>query len=141
MMLAQLASACLGVVGSVFFAMGVLKQSTEAMGRLSGTYWNWNPNLPPALAKQKAEYQFGCGFIFLAFLMQWASFFFSSDSLAWVSPLVPWLAAPATVVLFVITKVACVRVAKRYEAQVIRWLQHRHRGGGGHSEAGPAQGN
>ncbi|HUD43406.1 MAG TPA: hypothetical protein VMR06_15540 [Dokdonella sp.] len=125
--MAQLFSACLGIVGSVFFAKGILKQSVEAMGRLSGTYWNWNPNLPPALATQKAEYQFGCGFIFLAFLMQWASFFLSDEPLVGVSPLLRWYAVPVTIVLFFAARLACMRLAKRYEAQVIQWLRREHR--------------
>ena len=73
--LVQLASACIGIVGSLFFAIGVMRQTVEAMARLSGTYWNSNPHMPLALAAQKADYLFGGGLIVVAFVLQLASFF------------------------------------------------------------------
>jgi hypothetical protein len=56
--LIQLISACFGIVGSLFFAIGIMRQTVEAMALLSGTYFNWNPHMPPALAAQKANYSY-----------------------------------------------------------------------------------
>lgn len=70
--LIQILAACIGVVGSVFFAVGVMRQSVEAMGRLSGSYWDSNPHMPPMLAAQKAAYLFGGGLIVLAFAVQFS---------------------------------------------------------------------
>jgi len=133
MMVVQLISACLGILGSVFFALGILRQSTEAMARLSGTYWNSNRYLPPALAAQKAEYQFGSILIGFAFSAQLASFLFSNAPLSGVShALCIGVAVPATAVVFDVARRLCGWRAKRYEAEVVQWLlakQGGHAGG------------
>ena len=77
--LIQMIPACVGIIGSIFLAIGVMRQSVEAMGSLSGTYWNWNPHMPPALAQQKADYLFGGGLILSAFCLQLLSFLATSD--------------------------------------------------------------
>lgn len=127
MSLVQLAAACIGIVGSLFFAIGVMRQTVEAMARLAGTYWDWNPHLPPALAAQKADYLFGGGLIVVAFVLQLGSFFASSEPL--LSPsqsrLAPWLAGAATVVVFAVFRFAAARLAKHYEAQITAWLKQR----------------
>jgi len=51
--LIQLIASCVGVVGSIFFAIGIIRQSVDSMAQLSGTYWDANPHLPKALAAQK----------------------------------------------------------------------------------------
>ena len=121
----QLIAACVGIIGSLFFAIGVMRQSTEAMARLSGTYWDWNPNMPPALAAQKADYLFGGGLIVLAFSVQLASFFFSSAS--YLSPqatsLAPWCAAAGTLLVFLALRMAASKLAKRFEKQIVKWLK------------------
>src|SRR5437867_13445252 len=101
--LVQLVSACVGIMGSLFFAIGIMRQSVEAMGRLSGSYWDWNPNMPPALAAQKADYLFGGGLIVLAFVLQLTSYFvpvvlqmLSLVQGSWV----PWFAAVVTSICF-----------------------------------------
>jgi len=76
--LIQLASACIGIVGALFFAIGIIRQTVEAMARLSRTNWGRNPHMPPALAAQKADYLFGGGLIVVAFVLQLGSFFASS---------------------------------------------------------------
>lgn len=125
--LLQLAGACIGVVGSLFFAIGVMRQTVEAMARLSGTYWDVNPHLPPALSAQKADYLFGGGLILVAFALQLASFF--ASDLPLLSPsqslLAPWFAGFATVVGFVLLRLVALRVAKHYEKQIIAWLKQR----------------
>jgi hypothetical protein len=82
-----LTSACLGVLGSLFFAHGVIRQSTEMMARLAGTYFDANPYVVRALAAQRADYVFGGGLIVLAFVLQLGSFFASSG---------PWLSEAQT---------------------------------------------
>lgn len=57
--LIQIIAAALGVIGSLFFAIGILRQSPVAMAQLAATYWNSNPDAVPALAAQKAAYVFG----------------------------------------------------------------------------------
>ena len=123
--LVQLIAACVGIIGSLFFAIGVMHQSTEAMARLSGTYWGWNPNMPPALAAQKADYLFGGGLIVLAFSIQLASFFFSSAP--FLSPratsLAPWCASTGTLLVFLGLRMAARKLAKRFELQIVKWLK------------------
>lgn len=126
--LVQLLSACVGIIGSLFFAIGVMRQTVEAMARLSGTYWNNNPHMPPALASQKADYLFGGGLILIAFVLQFASFFASattpmlSDEHA---RLVPWAAGAITVLGFFILRVAATRLAKHYEIEISAWLKQK----------------
>ncbi len=123
--LVQLVSACIGILGSLFFAIGVMRQTIEAMARLSGTYWDWNPHLPPALAAQKADYLFGGGLILVAFVLQLGSFFVSSADL--LSPgaaqSAPWIAGMSTVVAFVLLRIAARHLAKHYEVQITSWLK------------------
>lgn len=127
MSLIQLAAACIGIIGSIFFAIGVMRQTVEAMARLSGTYWDWNPHFIAALAAQKADYLFGGALISTAFVLQLASFFASNEPL--LSPLLskiaPWLACIATFVIFVILRFTSTRLAKHYEVEITAWLQQR----------------
>jgi len=121
----QLIAACVGIVGALFFAIGVIRQTTEAMARLSGTYIGWNPHMRHALAVQKADYLLGGGLIFVAFVLQLVSFFvsgapFISEERA---RFVPLLAALVTVVCFFILRVVAGRVAKHYEAQIFALLK------------------
>ena len=123
--LVQLIAACIGIVGSLFFAIGVMRQSIESMAKLSGTYWDWNPNIPPALAAQKADYLFGGGLIVVAFSTQLASFFFSNAS--WLSPSAsssaPGIAAIATLLLFLSLRFASRKLASHFERQITAWLR------------------
>lgn len=125
--LIQLIAACVGIIGSLFFAIGVMRQSIEAMANFSGTYWDWNPNMPPALAAQKADYLFGGGIIVIAFLVQLASFFVSSTTVLSESlgKIAPWLAAAATVLIFLLLRLAARRLAKHYELQIITRLKQK----------------
>lgn len=129
--LVQLLSACIGIVGSLFFAIDVMRQTVEAMARLSGSYWDSNPHLPSALAAQKADYLFGGGLILVAFVLQLASFFFSGEPFLSQSQsqLAPWLAGVATVVVFFGLRRVAARVAQHYEAQINAWLKKRTEGG------------
>lgn len=79
--LIQLASSCVGIVGALFFAVGVLRQSTETMGRLCGTYWGLNPDMRSSLAAQKADYLFGGGSVTIAFMLQFAAFFAQANKM------------------------------------------------------------
>jgi hypothetical protein len=128
--LVQLVSACVGIVGSIFFAIGVMRQSVEAMAKLSGTYFDWNPHMPPALAQQKADYVFGGGLILLAFVLQLGSFFATSNPV--LSPAqttaAPWVALLGTVVAFFLLRVASGYLAARFEARVNAWLQRKLNG-------------
>jgi hypothetical protein len=127
--LIQLVSACLGIVGSLFLAIGVMRQSVEAMARLSGSYWDWNPHMPTALAAQKADYLFGGGFIVVAFFLQLGSFFAPPDMTALPEPqarLAPWVAGALTIAAFLLLRIAAARVAKCYEEQIVAWLKQRN---------------
>lgn len=123
--LVQLASACIGVIGSLFFAIGVMRQTIEAMGRLSGTYWDWNPHMIEALATQKADYLFGGGLICVAFVLQLLSFLLPSTNVLqpewalWT----PWAAVVATIIGFYLLRLASRRLARGYEAQISAWLK------------------
>lgn len=123
--LIQLVSACVGIIGSLFFAIGVMRQTIEAMARLSGTYWDWNPHLPLALAAQKADYLFGGGLILVAFVLQLVSFFVSAQGVLTVNQAVvaPWVAGGITVVAFLLLRIAAGRLAKRYDVQITAWLK------------------
>jgi hypothetical protein len=125
--LIQLVSACIGILGSLFFAIGIMRQTVEAMGRLSGTYWDWNPHLPPALAMQKADYLFGGGLIVVAFVLQLLSFFASSQPVLTnaQAQAAPWVAGVATVIAFILLRLASRSVAKHYETQITAWLKQR----------------
>lgn len=124
--LIQLLASCVGIVGSLFFAIGVVRQTTEAMGRLSHTYWDANPHLPAVLAAQKADYIFGGGLILGAFALQLGSFFATgtasvlSEAQAAVAP---WLALAGTAFLFHLVRLAAVRLAGKYEREVRAWIE------------------
>ena len=127
--LIQLVSACTGIVGSLFFAIGVMRQTVEAMGRLSGSYWGWNPHMPPALAAQKADYLFGGCVIVAAFILQLVSFFVPTEAVALTASqaaVVPWAAAVLTAVAFFLLRAASRRVAKHYQEQIDAWLKQKN---------------
>jgi hypothetical protein len=124
--LVQLVAACIGILGSLFFAIGVMRQSVEAMGRLSGSYWDWNPHLPPALAAQKADYVFGGGLIVFAFTLQLMSFFASAEG-SILNPrqvvAAPWVAIVFTAASFFALRAVAGRVASHYQQQIETWLK------------------
>ena len=101
-----------------------MRQSVEAMAKLSGTYWDANPHMPPALAEQKADYLFGGGLIFIAFLLQLGSFFAPTTALLSESAtkLAPWAAVGLTIIAFLLLRLAAARTAKCYEKQILAWL-------------------
>ncbi|MGB7310920.1 MAG: hypothetical protein WBC67_17810 [Candidatus Acidiferrales bacterium] len=117
--LIQIIAAALGVIGSLFFTIGIVRQSPAAMAQLAGTYWNSNPYMVPALAAQKADYVFGGVIIALTFVVQLMSFLATPTTTIAVgarSALV--IAIPATVVVFVILYRISKRVAIRFERQI-----------------------
>jgi hypothetical protein len=125
-MLIQLLAAAAGIVGSMFFAIGVMRQSVSAMADLSGTYFDWNPHMVSALAAQKADYLFGGGIIVLAFTLQLGSFLVSPSSV--VSPMMPSRALPWTVVtftvgIFLVLRHVSKQVARRFETQIYARLR------------------
>lgn len=125
--LIQLISACIGIVGSLFFSIGVMRQTVEAMGYISGTYFNWNPHMPPALAAQKADYLFGGGLILVAFILQLVSFFASNAPFLTKEQtlMAPWVAGVCTIVGFLLLRLIANRLAKHYETQISAWLKKR----------------
>jgi protein-S-isoprenylcysteine O-methyltransferase Ste14 len=116
----QLVSACIGIVGSTFFAIGVMRQSIDAMAALSGTYFDWNPHMPKALGAQKADYLFGGGLIWIAFFLQLVSFLVPNATVlsSNQAKVAPWIAGMAAVVLFVLLKILSRMVSKRFEQQI-----------------------
>lgn len=119
--LIQIIAAALGVLGSLFFTIGIVRQSTAAMAALAGTYFDFNPHAIPALAAQKADYIFGGIFIVLAFAAQMASFLAGSYEIpvgAGWKALIPLLAFGATAVLFVVLHRFSKRLARRFESEI-----------------------
>lgn len=126
--LIQLIAACIGIIGSLFFATGIMRQSVETMARISGSYWDWNPHMVATLAAQKADYLFGGGLIVIAFVLQLGSFFAPVDPTALSyaqARIAPWVAGALTAVLFTAFRLAAVWLAKHYEAQINAWLKQR----------------
>jgi len=123
--LIQLASSCVGVLGSLFFAIGIMRQSIEAMGRLSGTHFGWNPHWPAALAAQKADYLFGGCLLLVSFILQLTSFLSSNTPVLSVtqSQWAPWIAVILTVVVAGLLRWASRRVAQHYESKISDWLK------------------
>lgn len=124
--LLQLIAACVGIIGSLFFAIGVMRQSVDAMANLSGTYFDWNPHMPPALAAQKADYLLGGGLILIAFVLQLLSFFPHPDSIALTAEQgtgAPWVAVGSTIALFPMLRVLAKVLARRFELKINAWLQ------------------
>lgn len=119
--LVQLIAACVGVMGSLFFAIGVIRQNAHAMARLSSSYWDASAHMLRALASQKAEYILGGGLIVAAFALQFASFFATDTSpllTGSAATVAPWLALAVTLVLFLIVRAASARLANHFQAQV-----------------------
>lgn len=121
----QLVSACIGIVGSTFFAIGVMRQSIDAMAALSGTYFDWNPHMPAALGAQKAEYLLGGGLIWVAFFLQLLSFFASSSVVltSEQGALAPWIGGCGAIALFIFLKMLSKKVAKMYETKIWKRLE------------------
>lgn len=119
--LIQLFGACFGIVGSLFFAIGVIRQSSGAIAKIAGTYWGANPHLLAALTSQKAEYVLGGGLIVAAFMLQLLSFFTTDPSPILgdqSARIAPWLALVGTGLLFVIAQIGSKKLAHRYFAGV-----------------------
>jgi hypothetical protein len=124
----QIISACCGVLGSIFFAIGVMRQSAESMANLAGTYFDWNPHMVPALAAQKADYLFGGGIILLAFLVQLLSVLLPQGQVAATAvrtSLAAWLAVASTVGGFFVLRFASKALAKHFEGQINHRLNER----------------
>jgi hypothetical protein len=122
------AGACCGVLGSIFFAIGTMRQSTNAMADLASTYMDWNPHTVPTLAAQKADYLFGGGMIVLAFVLQLLSFLFPPNLKA-VAPnqsnAVVWIAVIATVPSFFTLRFGSQKLAARFERDINARLKER----------------
>jgi hypothetical protein len=117
--LIQIIAAALGVIGSLFFTIGIVRQSTTTMAALAGTYFDFNPHAIPALAAQKAEYIFGGAFIVFAFVAQLMAFLISPGSAIGVSARCATLIViAATVVVFAALYRASRLLASRIERQV-----------------------
>jgi hypothetical protein len=124
--LVQLVASCMGIVGSLFFAIGVVRQTVEAMARLSHSYWDANPHMPAVLAAQKADYVFGGGMILVAFALQLGSFFAVSTASVLSegqATAAPWVAAALTALFFFALRLVSIRLARHYEQQVRAWLE------------------
>jgi hypothetical protein len=127
--LIQLLAACIGIVGSLFFAIGIIRQNAAVMARLSYTYWDSNPHLPGVLAAQKADYVFGGGLIVVAFALQLASFFSTDSALVLAgnsASFAPWVALGATFAAFVALRTASMRLASYYQAGVEAVMHKQH---------------
>lgn len=142
--LIQLSSGCLGVIGSLFFAIGVIRQSVPAMADISGTYFDFNPHMIVGVAAQKADYIFGGGIMVLAFAAQVVSYLVPASTVvltATGASLVPWLEVGVTVVAFIVLRFASKQVAHHYEeqlrAEIRRRTEERERSRRAQSEGRP----
>lgn len=122
----QIVGACFGVIGSLFFAIGVMRQTVDAMADLTGTHFDFNPHMVAALASQKADYLFGGGLIVVAFVLSLLSYPFTQNNMPISQESagrVPWIAVASTVVLFFILRYIAGLVARRFEVQIRQRLQ------------------
>jgi hypothetical protein len=132
--LTQILAACFGVIGSIFFAIGVMRQSVDAMADLAGSYFDWNKHMVVALAHQKADYLFGGCLIMASFNLQLLSFLGTSihvESLSDARDMVAMLAVTFTMVGFLVLRRTAARVARKFEVQIearLREKQEEHRG-------------
>lgn len=126
--LLQLAAACIGIVGSLFFAIGVVRQNADFMAHLAGSYWDSNPHVVAALAAQKADYLFGGGTIMLAFVVQLGAVFAPTDS-SGVSTgearFALFLAVFLTAGSFALLHQVAARLAGRFERQINESMKRR----------------
>jgi hypothetical protein len=119
--LIQIISACLGIIGSLFFAIGIMRQNAETMAKLSGTYWGANPHMVSALAEQKADYLFGGGIIVMAFTSQLLSYLIPPGINIFGdvgAQFVPWIAAATTIIVFFLLRVIAGKISKHFEKQI-----------------------
>lgn len=74
----SLLAVCIGLVGSVFLAKGIIFLRAKAMLRLTSPYsrWGYAPEQIDSLAGQKADALVGAIIIFLAFLTQLVALIF-----------------------------------------------------------------
>jgi hypothetical protein len=117
--LIQIIAAALGVIGSLFFTIGIVRQNSAMMAALAGTYFDFNPHAVPALAAQKADYIFGGLFIVLAFGAQLMAFLVTpSATIAISARWAALIAIPVTVVVFVVLYRVSRLLASRIGRQV-----------------------
>jgi|GEM_PF-5102012 len=124
----QIIAAALGVIGSLFFSIGILRQSPEAMAELAGTYFDYNPAMVPSLAAQKADYVFGGSIIVLAFAVQLASFLVDPAVIAVgskYSSAVAWIAIAVVLIAFPALRYSAKALAGRFERQINERLRQR----------------
>lgn len=115
----QVIAAALGVIGSLFFTIGIVRQSTAAMAKLSQTYFDANLAMIRALAAQRADYIFGGAFIVFAFAAQMGSFLPSPITTVAISARgVVLIAILASVIVFVIVDRVSKHLAGLFERQI-----------------------
>ncbi len=116
--LIQIIAAALGVIGSLFFTIGIVRQSPATMAALAGSYFDFNPHAVPTLAAQKADYIFGGAFIVLAFAAQMGSFLAGPSTIAVGAKSTTLIAIPATILVFVVLYRVSRLLASRFERQI-----------------------
>lgn len=114
----QIFAACIGVLGALFFAIAIMRQSVSTMADLAGTYFDWNPHFVSALAAQKADYLLGGVLIGLSFVLQLFSFAFTPNDRALL-----WISVPATAVAFFILQFVSKKLAEQFEIQILARLK------------------
>ncbi len=124
----QLISACIGIIGSIFFAQGIMRQSISSMADVSSSYWDSNPHMVITMAAQKADYLFGGGLIMLAFSTQLLSFLLPAELKVFApeySKHIPWYAAACAVLFFVFFRMLAKTLKGFYQRQIESELQRR----------------
>jgi hypothetical protein len=116
--LIQIVAAALGVIGSLFFTIGIVRQSPATMAALAGSYFDFDPHAVPTLAAQKTDYLFGGAFIVLAFAPQTGSFLAGPSTIAVGAKWTTLIAILATIVAFLALYRASRLLASLYEGQI-----------------------
>jgi hypothetical protein len=125
--LVQIVAAALGVIGSLFFTIGVVQQSASAMAKLAQTYFDSNQAAVRALAAQRADYIFGGVLIVAAFGAQMGSFLPSKSSTVAIGAReTVGLAILAAIILFLLLHRASTWLAGRYEREIQQAIAKDH---------------
>ena len=119
----QLVSACLGFVGAILFAAGVLRQRNEDITHAADTFWDSNPHVLAMLTAQKAQYLAGAVAVGLSFAAQYVSFVLATPTDAPLTAsrsgvLALVIAVPATACVWAIFDRVAGLLAIKYLARV-----------------------
>jgi hypothetical protein len=120
MTIVQLLAACIGILGSVFFSIGVMAQNARSIAALCIVYAGANPNIAKSYAAQKSDYLIGSCLIGLAFILQFVSLIAPKVGvlpITW-TPYAPWIALLASGATYLVLKRLAANRAAQYGKQI-----------------------